>query len=363
MQSQISQLSQQVSRLSTLQDQAKVQKEQCNAVFLRRDEAFPRQIVEKVCSEESKKDKKGKDVQSSKYMAPPAYEEPMPFPQRLSKAVLDRHFGKYCEALKKIHASTPYSDLLVQMPQFANFVKNIKDQHEDKEVAHKKGPTLLYDNLTPKLHDPGSFTIPCTINEKFFDKVLCDLGASVNLMPYSLYENLGLQGLKPSPISLQMADRTSRLPKGVVEDVLIKVGELIFPIDFVVMDMKVDHKIPIIFGRPFLATSQALIDVPKGQVTIRAQDKQVIFKLFDEHNSKFDGGTCLRIDATNPFVDKYVFDRNFVRRKDKIPPNDVFGCMKRTSTGNNQPDWARTAASIADDGVDDDDDGTELEFE
>ncbi|XP_021764237.1 uncharacterized protein LOC110728875 [Chenopodium quinoa] len=254
-----------VSRLSTLQDQAKVQKEQCNAVFLRRDEAFPRQVVEKVCSEESRKDKKGKDIQSSKYVAPPAYEEPMPFPQRLSKAVLDRHFGKYCEALKKVHASIPYSDLLVQMPQFANFVKNIKDRHEDKEVAHKKGPTLLYDNLPPKLHDPGSFTIPCTINEKFFDKVLCDLGASVNLMPYSLYENLGLQGLKPSPIYLQMADRTSRLPKGVVEDVLIKVGELIFPIDFVVMDMKVDHKIPIIFGRPFLATSQALIDVPKGQ--------------------------------------------------------------------------------------------------
>ncbi|XP_021741124.1 uncharacterized protein LOC110707399 [Chenopodium quinoa] len=309
MESQISQLSQQVSRLSTLQDQAKVQKEQCNAVFLRRDEAFPRQIVEKVCSEESRKDEKGKDVQSSKYVAPPAYEEPMPFPQRLSKVVLDRHFGKYCEALKK----------------------NIKDQHEDKEVAHKKGPTLLYDNLPPKLHDPGSFTIPCTINEKFFDRVLCDLGASVNLMPYSLYESLGLQGLRPSPISLQLADRTSRLPEGVVEDVLVKVGELVFPVDFVVTDMKEDHKIPIIFGRPFLATSQALIDVPKGQVIIRAQDKQVMFKLFDEHNSIFDGGTCLRIDATNPLFDKYVFDRNFVRSKDKIPPDDVLGHMKVSS--------------------------------
>ncbi|XP_021741900.1 uncharacterized protein LOC110708099 [Chenopodium quinoa] len=331
MESQISQLSQQVSCLSTLQDQAKVQKEQCNVVFLRRDEAFPRQIVEKVCSEESRKDEKGKDVQSSKYVAPPAYEEPMPFPQRLSKAVLDRHFGKYCEALKKVHASTPFSDLFVQMPRFANFVKNIKDQHEDKEVAHKKGPTLLYDNLPPKLHDPGSFTIPCTINEKFFDRVLCDLGASVNLMPYSLYESLGLQGLRPSPISLQLADRTSRLPEGVVEDVLVKVGELVFPVDFVVMDMKEDHKITIIFGCPFLATSQALIDVPKGQVTIRAQDKQVMFKLFDEHNSIFDGGTCLRIDATNPLFDKYVFDRNFVRSKDKIPPDDVLGHMKVSS--------------------------------
>ncbi|XP_021754434.1 uncharacterized protein LOC110719750 [Chenopodium quinoa] len=330
MENQISQLSQQVSHLLTLHDQAKVQKEQCNAVFLRRDEPSPRQIDEKVHSVESKKDEKGKDAQGPKYIAPPAYEEPMPFPQRLSRVVLDRHFGKYCEALQKVHDSTPFSDLLIQMPQFANFVKNIKDQHEDKELVNKKGPTLLYDNLLPKLHDPDSFTIPYTINEKIFDKVLCDLGASVNLMPYSLYENLGLQGLKPSPISLQMANRTSRLSKGVVEDVIVTVGELVFPIDFVVMDMQEDHQISIIFGCPFLATSQALIDVPKGQVTIRAQDKQVMFKLFNEHNSIFDGGTCLRIDATNPLVDKYVFDRNFVRNEDKILPNDVFGHMKLT---------------------------------
>ncbi|XP_021722596.1 uncharacterized protein LOC110690078 [Chenopodium quinoa] len=300
METQISQLSQLVSRLSTLHDQAKVQKEQCNAVFLRRDEPSPKKLDGKVCSVESRKDKKVEDVQGAKYVAPPAYEEPMPFPQRLSKAVLDRHFGKYCEALKK-------------------------------EVAHKKGPTLLYDNLPPKLHDPGSFTIPCTISEKFFDRVLCDLGASVNLMPYSLYETLGLQGLKPSPISLQLDDGTSRLPKGVVEDVLVMVGGLVFPVDFVVMDMKEDCKIPIILGRPFLTTGQALIDVPERQVVIRAHDKQVMLKIFYEHNSMFDGGTCLRIDATNPLFDKYVYDRNFVRGKDKVPPDGMFGYMKVNS--------------------------------
>ncbi|XP_021714709.1 uncharacterized protein LOC110682687 [Chenopodium quinoa] len=217
------------------------------------------------------------------------------------------------------------------MPQFAKFVKEIKDQHDDKEVVSEKCSTLSRDSLPPKLHDPGSFTIPCMINEIFFDRVLCDSGANVNLMPYSLYEKLGLQKLKPSPISLQMADRTAKLPKGVVEDVLVKVGELVFPVDFVVMDMKEDHKIPIIFGRPFLTTSQALIDVPKRQVTIRAQDKQVVFKLFNEHNFIFDGGTCLRIDATNPLVDKCVCDRNLVRNEDIIPPNDVFSYMKVSS--------------------------------
>ncbi|XP_021759489.1 uncharacterized protein LOC110724378 [Chenopodium quinoa] len=179
-----------------------------NAVFLRRDESFSRKIDEKVSSVESRKDEKCED--------------------------------------------------------------NIKDQHDDKKVVNEKRSTILIDSLPPKLHDLGSFTIPCMVNDIYFYKVLCDLGASVNLMPYSLYEKLGLKKLKPSPISLLMADRTARLPKDVVEDVLVKVGELVFPVDFVVMDMKEDHKIPIIFGRPFLAASQALIDVPKGQVTIRA---------------------------------------------------------------------------------------------
>ncbi|XP_021774611.1 uncharacterized protein LOC110738507 [Chenopodium quinoa] len=293
----LSQLSQQVSHLSTLHDQAKVQKEQCNAVFLRRDELFSRKIDKKVCSVESRKDEKCEDVKSPKYVAPPTYEEPMPFPQRLPKAVLDKHFGKYCETdLKKVHASIPFSDLLIQMPQFAKFVKEIKDQHDDKEVVNEKCSTLLRDSLPPKMHDPGSFTIPCMINEIFFDRVL-----------------------------------TAILPKGVVEDVLVKVGKLVFPVDFVVMDMKEDHKIPIIFGRSFLATSQALIDVPKRQVTIRAQDKQVVFKLFNEHNFIFDGGTCLRIDATNPLVDKCVCDRNLVRNEDNISPNDVFSYMKVSS--------------------------------
>ncbi|XP_021731436.1 uncharacterized protein LOC110698333 [Chenopodium quinoa] len=161
-----------------------------------------------------------------KYVALQAYEEPMPFPQRLSKAMLDKHFGKYSETLKKVYSTISFFDLVVQMPQLANFVKGVLD------------------------HDHNC--------------------ASVNIMPSSVYDKLGLKNLKPSSVSLQMADRTIRLLKGVIEDVLVRVGELDFLVDFVVMDMTEDHKIPIIFGRPFLATSQAVIDVLKRKVTIRA---------------------------------------------------------------------------------------------
>ncbi|XP_021735743.1 uncharacterized protein LOC110702345 [Chenopodium quinoa] len=282
----LSQLSQQVSHLSTLQDQAKVQTKQRNAIFVKRDGLTTGGLEEKVCNLESKTEMS--ENEGPKYVAPQAYEEPMPFPQRLSKVVLDKHFRKYSETLKKKLESL---------------------------VVKEKCPDPLHDSLPPKLHDPGSFTIPCMINETYFDRVLCDMGASVNLMPSLVYDKLGLKNLKPSPISLHMADRTVRLPKGVVEDVLVGI----------------DHKIPLIFGRPFLATSQALIDVPKGQVTIRAQDKQVVFKLFNDHNFTFDGGTCLRIDATNLLVDKCISNRNPVSKKDNIPPHDGFNYMKVNS--------------------------------
>ncbi|XP_021731348.1 uncharacterized protein LOC110698258 [Chenopodium quinoa] len=295
----LSQLSQQVSHLTTLQDQAKVQTKQCNAIFVKSDELFTGGLEEKVCNVESRTEKHERE--GPKYVAPQAYEEPMPFPQRLSKAVLDKHFGMYSETLKKVYDTIPFSDLVIQMPQFANFVKGILDHdHNDKKleclVVKEKCRDLIHDSL--------------------------------------LYDKLGLKNLKTSPISLHTADRTVRLPKGVVEDLLVGIGELVFPVDFVLVDMKEDHKIPLIFGRPFLATSQSLIDVPQGQVTIRAQDKQVVFNLFNDHNFTFDGGTCLRIDATNPLVDKCVSNRYLVSKNDYIPPHDGFSYIKMSSNTN-----------------------------
>ncbi|XP_021739782.1 uncharacterized protein LOC110706193 [Chenopodium quinoa] len=302
----LSQISQQVSHQKTLQDQAKVQPKQCNAIFVKRDELTTGGLEEKVCNLESKTEMHvNKDL---KYVSPQAYDELMPFPQRLSKAVLDKHFGKYSKTLKKVYATIPFFDLVIQMPQFENFVKGILDHdHNDKKleslVVKEKCLDLLHDSLPPQLHDP-------------------------------VYDKLGFKNLKPSPISLHMANRTVRLPKGVVEDVLVGIGELVFPVHFVVVDMKEHHKIPLIFGRPFLATSQALIDVPQGQVTIRAQDKQVVFKLFNYHNFTFDGGTCLRIDATNPLVDKCVSNRYLVSKNDYIPPHDGFSYIKMSSDTN-----------------------------
>ena len=103
--------------------------------------------------------------------------------------------------------------------------------------------------------------MPCAFGETVFEKALCDLGASINIMPLSIFRRLRLGEAKPTRVTLQMANRSIKYPRGLIEDVLIKVDKFIFPTDFVVLDMEEDHDIPIILGRPFLATDRALIDV------------------------------------------------------------------------------------------------------
>ena len=125
---------------------------------------------------------------------------------------------------------------------------------------------ILQRKIPQKLKDPGSFTISCTIGDFNFNKVLCDLGASINLMPLSIFRKLGLGEVKPTTVSLQLADRSIKHPRGIIEDVLVKVDKFIFPADFIVLHMEEDREIPLILGRPFLATCRLLIDVHQGKL-------------------------------------------------------------------------------------------------
>ncbi|MEQ5220379.1 retropepsin-like aspartic protease, partial [Morganella morganii] len=92
-----------------------------------------------------------------------------------------------------------------------------------------------------------------------FNRALADLGASINLMPFALYRQLKLGTLKPTRMSIQLADQYTKYPRGIVEDILVRVDKFIFPVDFVILDMDPDVEIPLILGRPFLATARALI--------------------------------------------------------------------------------------------------------
>ena len=143
-----------------------------------------------------------------------------------------------------------------------NYAKNFKDILRKKKNITEEGivsltatcNAVIQKSLPTNMKDPGSFTIPCSIGKYEFKEALCDSGASINLMPLSMVQRLSLGELTPTAITLQMADKFMAQPEGVLEDVLVKVGKFIFPVDFVVIKMEEDTQVPLLLGRPFLAT-------------------------------------------------------------------------------------------------------------
>ena len=125
----------------------------------------------------------------------------------------------------------------------------------------KECSAYLQNKLPPKLKDPGCFTIPCNIGATYCGKALCDLGASINLMPMSIFRKLGIGEVRPTMVTLQLADQSLAHLEGKIEDVLVRVDKFIFPADFVILDFEADKEVPIILGRPFLASGRTLIDV------------------------------------------------------------------------------------------------------
>nr|GEV45200.1 hypothetical protein [Tanacetum cinerariifolium] len=133
-------------------------------------------------------------------------------------------------------------------------------------------------NLPHKEKDPGSFTLLCFINNICFDKALVDLGASVSVMPFSTYTNVVLGVLSHTRLNIELADRTIKQPKGIAENVLVRIGKFVFPIDFIILDIPEDDDVPLILGRPFLSTAYVKIDVFKRKVTLRAGEEKLVFK-------------------------------------------------------------------------------------
>ncbi|XP_019244540.1 PREDICTED: uncharacterized protein LOC109224414 [Nicotiana attenuata] len=133
--------------------------------------------------------------------------------------------------------------------------------------------------MAQKVSDPGSFTISCTIGSYVFAEVLCDLGASINLMPLAIYTKLGFRRARPTSMLLQLADRTVKRSTGILDDVLVEVGKFVFPADFAILDCQVDEEIPIILGRPFLATGRALIDFETGELKMWLNNEEIIFNV------------------------------------------------------------------------------------
>ncbi|GKF45201.1 hypothetical protein Tco_0131753, partial [Tanacetum coccineum] len=133
------------------------------------------------------------------------------------------------------------------------------------------------ESIPQKEKDLGSFTLPCFINNVCFDNALVDLGASVSVMPFSTYLNLGLGELAHIKLTVKLADKTVKYPKGIAENVLVGIGKFTFPIDFIILDMPKNIKVPLILGRPTLSNARAKIDVYKRKITLRVREERIVF--------------------------------------------------------------------------------------
>ena len=183
--------------------------------------------------------------------------------------------------------------MIKQVPTYEKFLKDLctvkRGFNVNKKAFLTEQVSVIIECKTPvKYKDPGCPTISVNIGGTCVEKALLDLGASVNLLIFSMYQQLGLGELKPTTITLSLANRSIKIPKGIVEDVLIKVEKFYYPVDFVVLDTEpvavgANH-VPIILGRPFLATSNAIINCRNGVMQLTFGNMTLELNIF--HLSK-----------------------------------------------------------------------------
>ncbi|XP_050150499.1 uncharacterized protein LOC126625451, partial [Malus sylvestris] len=208
----------------------------------------------------------------------------------------------------------PLLDAIKQVPRYAKFLKELcttRRRISNKEVVQvsENVSAVLQRKLPPKCKDPGSFTIPCVIGNTKFEQCMLDLGASINVMPYSIYASMNLGELKNDGVIIQLADRSNAYPKGVLEDVLVQVGNLIFPADFYVLDMEDSpHStpLPILLGRPFMKTARTKIDVFKGTLTMEFDGEVIDFNLSESIKFPKDDHSCFSIDIIDDLAQDFL---------------------------------------------------------
>ncbi|XP_058219706.1 uncharacterized protein LOC131330222 [Rhododendron vialii] len=295
-------------------------------VETRPEEVKAKEKVSPPVAERSKVDKRSKEKETDPVSTivpglseTPSYIPKAPFPTCLNAPSPFHKKGAKQEDMmdvfKQVKINLPLLEAISQVPAYAKFLKDLCTQkrksktHEPKEVRLTEQVSSILTRNTPiKQKDPGVPIISCVIGDHVIDKALLDLGASVNLLPYSVYEQLGLGELKPTSITLQLADRSIKVPRGVIEDVLVKVDKFYFPVDFIVLDMEPVHnpnkQIPLILGRPFLATANASIHCRTGVMDVSFGNMRVQLNVFDANLYPCKEKDCFAVSESDYMVDK-----------------------------------------------------------
>ncbi|XP_014499202.1 uncharacterized protein LOC106760253 [Vigna radiata var. radiata] len=228
----------------------------------------------------------------------------------------DKGFGANTEA-------NPKEECKVITTRSGKVLVEKEREDREKKAEEVERDAIIQKLLPPKFKDPGSFTIPCTIGTLAIGKALIDLGASINLMPLSMFKKIGELELKPSCMTLQLAYRSIKYPHGVVKDVLVKVDKFLFPVDFVIMEMEEDIDVPLILGRPFMKIARVLIDVDNGKLKVRVQNEEVDFNVFEAMSHPNDDEECFQLDALDEEIPPHEVKIEDLDAKEKVKEGEI----------------------------------------
>nr|GEW21891.1 reverse transcriptase domain-containing protein [Tanacetum cinerariifolium] len=237
---------------------------------------------------------------------------------------------KFYEICKDMSFEISFTDALILMPKFASTLKALIGNKEKlSEMArnpmNEHCSAVILNKLPRKLGDPGKFLIPCEFPRMDECLALADLGASINIMPLSVWEALSLPKLTPMCMTLELADRSVSKPVGIAKDVSFKVGVFYFPADFVVVDFEPDPRVPLILGRCFLKIGRTLIDVHKGELTLHIRNEATTYNLDQtvRYSANYNQITSNKIDVIEMAYEEYS--------------QEVLGFFDVTTSGNPTP--------------------------
>ncbi|XP_070057787.1 uncharacterized protein [Nicotiana tomentosiformis] len=209
--------------------------------------------------------------------------------------------------MKCLSINVPLDEALKQIPGYAKFMKELvttKQSINFETIKVTRQVSAIVHSIAPKLEYPSAFMISCISGSAEFAKALCDLRASINLIPCSVFKTLGIWQPRPTSMRLQMDDRTMNRPLGVIEDVLLRVDKFILPEDFVILYCRVYYDVPIILGIPFLDTEKALCVVEGGELTFRVGYENLVFHVCKSMRQPNSNEVCSFVDlVTNVIVD------------------------------------------------------------
>ncbi|GJR98619.1 reverse transcriptase domain-containing protein [Tanacetum coccineum] len=252
-----------------------------------------------------------------------AYKPKIPYPQRLNKEKIEARYAKFLDMIKEVRINVPLVDVLAGMPNYGKFLK---------------------DHILQKLGDPRSFLIPCKLANSVEYLALADLGSSINQMSYSLYAALSGTTLKPTRMSIRLVNHTLQYHMGVAENMLVQVGKFVFPVYFVILQMKEDDRVPLILGRPFLHTVDAIIRVKNKELNLGIGEDRATFHIDKAmQHSHVNDDTCFCIDVINEItedeLDALLDDsKPFLNTSEKISETPVDKEFDEFMSGNVQED-------------------------